>query len=224
MPDDIGITANERESLFLNEYLMIAASVVVVVTSLITLCFSLAHEDTFEAFQQATKLVAAAAMYLAFRSYKWDVAKGLMGGVLFALMYQEGYFALVQLWGEQDFDTYLMVGVQGSLYLAAAGMTFLMTVIITINHFFINYSTHGSPKNVTLSVIAIIFKLATYILLFVTNAMLGFATDVLWMNALRYVTDIALILLLICVETQFDYFNVIKSEFRKSRAEERKSE
>ncbi len=64
------------------------------------------------------------------------VAKGLMGGVLFCLMYQEAHLALAVLWGEQNFDTYLMAGVFGSVYLAAAGMSFLMTVIITVNHFF----------------------------------------------------------------------------------------
>ena len=127
-------------------------------------------------------------MYLAFRFYKWDVAKGLTGGVLFCLMYQEAHLVLARLWSEQDFDTYLVAGVQGSLYLAAAGMAFLMTVIITVNHFFINYASRGNPKNVILNRIAVLFKLAVYLLLLAANSRLGFSAAVLWRNA-RAVSD-----------------------------------
>lgn len=120
-----------------------------------------------------------------------------MGGVLFCLMYQEAHLVLARLWGEQNFDSYLVAGVQGSIYLAAAGMTFLMTVIITVNHFFINYSTHGNPKNVILNRIAIAFKYAVYVLLLAENSRLGFAASILWRNALQYLHDGSVLLLLV---------------------------
>lgn len=142
-----------------------------------------------------------------------------MGGVLFCLMYQEAYVVLVQLWGEQNFDTYLVAGVQGSLYLAAAGMAFLMTVIITINHFFINYASHGNPKNVILNRMAIGFKFIVYILLFVSNSQLGLSSSLLWRNAIQYVTDSVLLLLLVSVESQFDSFNVLRQELLKEKRE-----
>ena len=99
-----------------------------------------------------------------------------------------------------------------------------MTVIITINHFFINYSTHGNPKNVILNRMAIIMKFAVYILLFVSNGMLGFSPDILWRNALQYLSDIALLLLLVCVESQFDSFNALRQELLKQKREGRKAE
>ena len=209
----------KRESIFLNEHFMAAACAVMVVTGLISLYFCIAEKDSFAVFELLTKLVTAAAMYLAFRFFKWDVAKGLMGGVLFCLMYQEAHLVLARLWGEQDFDTYLVAGVQGSLYLAAAGMSFLMTVVITINHFFINYSSHGNPKNVILNRMAIIVKFAVYILLFAANSQLGFPSAVLWKNALQYLTDIALLLLLVSVESQFDSFNALRQELWKLKRE-----
>ena len=172
------------------------------------------HEgtDPFTIFELLVKLVTAVAMYFAFRAYKWDVAKGLMGGVLFCLMYQEAYFVLAKLWTGQDFDTYLVAGVQGSIYLAAAGMAFLMTIIITINHFFINYAHRGNPKNVILNRIAIIFKFATYVLLLAANTRLGFSSGTLWKNALQYLTDIAVLLLVISIESQFDSFKILRQE------------
>ena len=212
----------KRESIFLNEHFMTAACAVVVVTGLISLYFCIAEKDSFAVFELLTKLVTAAAMYLAFRFFKWDVAKGLMGGVLFCLMYQEAHLVLARLWGEQDFDTYLVAGVQGSLYLAAAGMSFLMTVVITINHFFINYSSHGNPKNVILNRMAIGFKFFVYILLFVSNSQLGFSADILWRNALQYLTDSALLLLLVSMESQFDSFNVLRRELLQMKREGRK--
>lgn len=202
----------QRQSLFLSEYFMAAACAAVVITSLISLFLCFREGNSFRFFEISAKLATASAMFLAFKFFKWDVAKGLMGGVLFCLMYQEAHFVLAVLWSEQNFDTYLVAGVQGSIYLAAAGMAFLMTVIITINHFFINYNFRGNPKNVILNRMAILFKFAVYILLFAANSRLGFPRAALWENALQYVTDSALLLLLVSVESQFDSFKVLRQE------------
>ena len=202
----------QRESIFLSERFMAALCAAVVVTGLVSLVLCLRQRDSFLLFEVLTKLVTASAMFLAFKFFKWDVAKGLMGGVLFCLMYQEAHLVLSVLWAEESFDAYLVAGVQGSLYLAAAGMAFLMTVIITINHFFINYATHGNPKNVILNRMAILFKFAVYVLLFVSNSQLGFAAEILWRNAVQYLTDIALLLLLAAMESQFDSFNALRQE------------
>lgn len=214
-------TAKKRESIFLNERFMAFLCILIVATGLVSLYFSVREGANFEIFELVTKLVTAAALYLAFRFFKWDVAKGLIGGVLFCLMYQEAYLVLVRLWGEKDFDAYLVVGVQGSLYLAAAGMAFLMTVIITINHFFINYSSRGNPKNVILNRMALIVKFAVYILLFGANSHLGFPAIALWKNALQYLTDIFILLLVVSVESQFDSFNALRQELRTAQRERR---
>ena len=205
------------DALFLNERFMAATCIIVVATGLVSLYFSVRAGESFGVFEVLTKLVTASAMYLAFKFFKWDVAKGLMGGVLFCLMYQEAHLVLAVLWGEQNFDTYLVAGVQGSLYLAAAGMAFLMTVIITINHFFINYASHGNPKNVILNRMAIIFKFAVYILLFISNSQLGFASALLWRNAVEYITDSVLLLLLVSMESQFDSFNLIRQDLLRQK-------
>lgn len=218
-----GNTTKKNETIFLSKRFMAFTCIVVLVTGLVSLYFSIREKETFEVFELLTKLVTAVAMYQAFRFFKWDVAKGLMGGVLFCLMHQEAYLVLARLWSEQDFDKYLVVGVQGSLYLAAAGMAFLMTVIITINHFFINYSSHGNPKNMILNRMALLVKFAVYLLLFAANSQLGFPAAVLWKNAMWYVTDIALLLLLVSVESQFDSFNALRQELRKDKRERGKS-
>ena len=212
-----------RESIFLNEHLMTATCLFTVITSVISLFFIPSQGDSFTKFEILVKLLTTIAMLFAFKYYNWDVAKGLMGGVLFCLMYQEAYLVLGRLWGEQDFDTYLVVGVQGSLYLAAAGMSFLMTIIITINHFIINYASHGNPENVIFNRMAIIFKLAVYVLLLVTNSKLGFSSEMLWKNALQYLTDIAILLLIVSIESQLDSFKVLRRELLKFKRERRKN-
>ena len=219
MPDRHDAKEKKRESVFLNEHFMAANCAIVVITSLVSLFFCVREGDSFTVFEVVTKLLTATAMFLAFKYFKWEVAKGLMGGVLFCLMYQEAYLVFVRLWGEQNFDTYLVAGIQGSLYLAAAGMSFLMTVIITINHFIINYSIRGNPKNVILGQIAIIFKYIVYILLLASNSLLGFGSAILWRNALQYLTDSALLLLLIAVESQFDSFRVLRQELLEQKRE-----
>ena len=211
----------KKESVFLSERTMAAACIFVVAAGLAQMVLCALERDTFTVFECLIKLISAVSMYLAFRYYKWDVAKGLTGGVLFCLMYQEAYLVLDRLWGAGDFDVYLTVGVQGSIYLAACGMSFLMTVIITINHFFINYAPHGNPKDVILNRIALAFKFAVYLLLFAANGQMGFPRAVLWKNAAQYLTDIALLLLLVAIESQFDSFKALRQELLQLKRERR---
>ena len=217
MADNHAGIGKKKESIFLSEIFMGAVCLLFAVAGLGTLVLCVRQGDSFAAFGLVVKLVTAVAMYRAFRFFKWDVAKGLMGGVLFCIMYHEAYLVLVRLLGEQDMDRYLVAGVAGSLYLAGAGMAFLMTVIITVNHFFINYSTRGSLKNMILNRIALLFKLAVYILLFAANSSLDFQAAELWKNGMQYMTDLLLLLLLVSVESQFDSFNALREELRRDK-------
>ncbi len=210
-----------RESIFLNEKFMMATCLFAAITSLIAFILMLSRNDYFARFEVLVKLMIVTALYLSFRHYNWDVAKGLMGGVLFCLMYREAYLVLGNLWAEEDFDTYLVVGVQGSIYLASAGMSFLMTIIITINHFIINYAKHGNPGNVILNRMAILFKLVVYVILIVTNSVLGFSPILLWENSLLYLSDMAVLLLLVCIESQFDSFKILRQELMQAKWERR---
>ena len=200
-----------------------AACLFAVITSLASFVLIRICGESFALFETLIKLVTTVAMYYAFRNYNWDVAKGLMGGVLFCLMYQEAYLVLGRLWGEEDFDTYLVAGVQGSIYLAAAGMSFLMTIIITINHFFINYAKNGNPDNVIFNRMAIIFKLGVCILILGANSKLGFSPVILWKNAMQYLTDMAIIVLLVCIESQFDSFKILHKELLDQKRKRRKT-
>ena len=210
---------NRLEKVFLSERFMGAVCIFMVVTGLASLVFCIMEQDSFETFALLIKLVTAFTMFLAFRSFKWDAAKGLLGGVLFCLMYQDAHLVLDRLWAEESFDAYLASGVQGSLFLAGAGMNLLMTVIITANHFFINYSTHGNPKNVILNRIALVYKFAVCLLLVVTNSLLGFSSVLRWTHSVQYLMDIALLVLAACLEAQFDSFNTLRQELRKLKQE-----
>lgn len=100
-------------------------------------------------------------------------------------------------------------------------MNLLMTIIITANHIFINYTTHGNPKNVILNRIALVFKLAVCVLLMVTNNLLGFSTVLRWTHSVQYLMDIALLVLVGCLEAQFDSFNALRQELKKLKRERR---
>lgn len=221
MIDQNNTKENKLEKVFLNERFMAAVCIIMAAAGVASLVFCLREQDAFETFALLIKLVTAVTMFLAFRSFKWDAAKGLMGGVLFALMYQDAHLTLARLWSEQNFDAYLASGVQGSLFLAGAGMNLLMTVIITANHFFINYSAQGNPKNVILNRIALVFKLAVCVLLIVTNSLLGFSSALRWAHSVQYLMDIALLMLVACMEAQFDSFNVLRQELKKLKKERR---
>ena len=89
MQDQNTMNGNRLEKVFLSERFMAAACIVMAAAGAASLILCIKEQDAFEIFALAIKLVTAVTMYLAFRSFKWDAAKGLMGGVLFCLMYQD---------------------------------------------------------------------------------------------------------------------------------------
>jgi len=211
---------NNIENAFLSENLMKFASLISVSCGVISIIILGAYHETslLILFEKLVKICTTLILYWAFSKYHWDVMRGMMGGVLFCLLYQESFLVLGNLWGGTvDFDTYLIMGVQGSLYLAAESMSFMMTLIITINHFIISYSNTGNIGNVIFNQIAILFKIILYISLIIINAFIELPTHKLVISAFEYITDFCIIIILICIESQLDNFKQLRKELLQQK-------
>ena len=99
------------EKAFLNEKLMRNVSIVSVIAGIISLCLMIiSHEITpLLLFEKLVKILITILTLWWFTKFHWDAVKGMMGGLLFALLYQESFLVLGRLWGEtSDFDAYLI--------------------------------------------------------------------------------------------------------------------
>ncbi|MDO4483225.1 MAG: hypothetical protein Q4C54_01970 [Clostridia bacterium] len=153
-----------------------------------------------ELFQTAVKALMVLVLCRAFTRCRWDAAWGIMGGVLFCVLYQESFVVLGKLWsGTADFDAYLIMGVEGSLYLASQTMSMMTTAIITVNHFIISYSSGGNRGNVMLGQLTIVFKVILYLMLMAVNVFLDLSAPVQLACGLQYLGDLAIIIGLVCV-------------------------
>lgn len=208
------------EDKFLDERVMRNISIISVLCGIISLVL-LIKSNGFEllpAFEVLVKTVITLFTLWAFSRFHWDMMQGLMGGLLFVLLYQESFLVLGRLWGEtSDFDTYLIMGVQGSLYLSAQSMSFLMTIIIIVNHFIIDYSRIGNYGNVIFNQITIIFKILLYILLIGINIFLNQPLLTQLYSVFEYISDLCIVILVICIETQLDNFKTIKQELLQAK-------
>ena len=203
------------KDIFLNEKLLRNISIVSIIFGVISLIISFVyHELTLiDAFERIVILLFTVLTLWSFSNLHWDVTKGAIGSLLFALLYQESYLVLGRLWGEvADFDYYLIMGVQRSLYLAAQTMSFMITIIFIINHYVIGYSNIGNWRNVVLNQVTIIFKISLYIMLLIINVFLDVPLHRQIVSGLEYIADLNIILMLICTEIQFDNFKTLKHE------------
>lgn len=210
------------EALFLSERLLKIISIISVLCGAISLIFLGISQDAqlLVIFEKIVKIMITILTFAAFTKYHWDAMQGMIGGLLFALLYQEAFLVLGKLWGEtSDFDTFLIMGVQGSLYLAAQSMSFLMTVIIVVNHFVINYSRFGNLANVIFNQISIIFKIVLYIFLMIINVFLKQKMAIQIASGMEYVSDLCIVIMVICIETQLDNFKTLKQELLKAKKE-----
>lgn len=208
------------ENLFLDERLMKYVSILSAVSGLISLVIigNSGELDPLFLFDKTIKIIMTLLTLRAFSRFHWDAMKGMMGGLLFALLYQESFLVLGKLWGETaDFDNFLVMGVQGSLYLSAQSMSFLMTAIIIINHFVINYSLRGNYRNVIFNQISILFKVFLYLLLLAVNMFLNIPLISQIDCGFEYLSDLCIVIMVICIETQLDSFKEIRSELLQSK-------
>ncbi|MDO4187666.1 MAG: hypothetical protein Q4D29_01630 [Lachnospiraceae bacterium] len=208
------------EEKFLDERLMRNVSLISVACGFISLIIlSVTHNlELLPAFEKIVKIVITLFTLRAFSNFHWDFMQGMMGALLFALLYQEGFLVLGKLWGEtSDFDAFLIMGVQGSLYLAAQGMSFLMTIIIIINHFVIDYSRISNLANVIFNQISIIFKILLYGFLMVINGFLSQPLHIQINSGFEYMSDLCIVILIICIESQLDNFKAIRQDLLKNK-------
>lgn len=212
------------EKKFLDEIVMRNIAVISALCGLISLVLLVVSKgvELLPAFEMLVKIVITLFTLWAFSRFHWNMMQGLMGGLLFALFYQESFLVLGKLWGEtSDFDTYLIMGVQGSLYLSAQSMSFLMTFIIIVNHFIINYSRRGNYGNVIFNQITIIFKILLYIFLIGINMFLNQSLFMQLQSVFEYISDLCIIILVICIETQLDNFKNIRQELLQDKKNRR---
>lgn len=212
-----GINLEEK---FLDERVMRNTAIISALCGFVSLVLLIVSDglELLPAFEMLVKIVITLFTLWAFSRFHWDMMQGLMGGLLFALLYQESFLVLGRLWGEtSDFDTYLIMGVQGSLYLSAQSMNFLMTIIIIVNHFIIDYSRIGNYGNVIFNQITIIFKILLYIFLIGINVFLNQPLLTQVKSGFEYVSDLCIVILVICIETQLDNFKAIRQELLKAK-------
>ena len=209
------------EKKFLDEIVMRNIAVISALCGLISLVLLVVSKgvELLPAFEMLVKIVITLFTLWAFSRFHWNMMQGLMGGLLFALFYQESFLVLGKLWGEtSDFDTYLIMGVQGSLYLSAQSMSFLTTFIIIVNHFIINYSRRGNFGNVIFNQITIIFKILLYLFLIGINMFLNQPLFTQLQLVFEYISDLCIVILVICIETQLDNFKIIRQELLKDKS------
>ena len=208
------------EEKFLDERVMRIIAIISALCGLVSLVLLVASDgiEMLPMFEMLVKIVITLFTLWAFSRFHWNMMQGLMGGLLFALFYQESFLVLGKLWGEtSDFDTYLIMGVQGSLYLSAQSMSFLMTFIIIVNHFIIDYSRRGNYGNVIFNQITIIFKILLYIFLIGINMFLNQPLFVQLQSVFEHISDLCIVILVICIETQLDNFKIIRQELLKDK-------
>lgn len=214
------------EEKFLDERVMRNIAIISAICGLISLVLLFVSDGLILllSFEKIVKIVITLFTLWAFSRFHWDMMQGLIGGLLFALLYQESFLVLGRLWGEtSDFDTYLIMGVQGSLYLSAQSMSFLMTIIIIVNHFIINYSRLGNYGNVIFNQITIIFKIFLYVFIIGINMFLSQPLLIQFQSVFEYISDLCIIILVICIETQIDNFRTIKQELLQAKNKEKVS-
>ena len=92
-----------------------------------------------------------------------------------------------------------------------------MTFIIIVNHFIINYSRRGNYGNVIFNQITIIFKILLYIFLIGINMFLSQSLIMQLQSVFEYISDLCIVILVICIETQLDNFKIIRQELLKNK-------
>lgn len=218
---NIGIMKGAHPTdLFINERTMTAVSVTSALCGILSMILMMAFHtlSLMSLFEGSVKLLVTLLALWSFFRYHWDMMKGLLGSLLFSILYEEANVVLGHLWGATaDFDTYLIMGVEGSLFLAAQTMSLMMTIVITANHYIIAYSLNRNERNLVFNKLSILFKITLYISLILINFFLDLPLYTQINEGLKYSADLCMVIILVCIETQLDSFEKVKQDVKQAK-------
>ena len=145
------------------------------------------------------RLLLVGTMVYALKTHKLFLMQAATVGLLFCMLCTQSHYALGELLN-QDSETYIIMGLQGFVFLAVEGMILFIQSFVCASHFVIHAARRQESIRVSLNQVAILFLLALVIVQLIIAPALTFKRDYIFYIWTLHLDELFIFILVACAE------------------------
>lgn len=145
------------------------------------------------------RLLLIGTLFYALKKHKLFLMQAATVGLLFCMLCTQSQYALGKL-ANQDSETYIIMGLQGFVFLAVERMILFIQSFVCVSHFIIHTTRKQEAIRVSLNQVAILFLLALVIVQLMIAPVLTFERDYIFYIWTLHLDELFIFILVACAE------------------------
>ena len=132
-------------------------------------------------------------------SHKLFLIQAATVGLLFCMLCSQSQYALGKL-ANQDSEVYIVMGLQGFVFLAVERMILFIQSFVCVSHFIIHAARRQEAVRVSLNQVSILFLLGLVIIQLIIAPILTFEPNYIWYIWTQHLDELFIFILVACAE------------------------
>lgn len=192
---------NRYKRFFLSECTALIAALVSVLVMPVIYHFgtSSGSLDPAGLFDLLMRLLLILTLFYALRTHKLFLMQAATVGLLFCMLCAQSQYALGKL-ANQDSETYIIMGLQGFVFLAVERMILFIQSFVCVSHFIIHAVRRQEAIRVSLNQVSILFLLTLVMIQLLIAPILTFERDSIYYIWTLHLDELFIFILVACAE------------------------
>ena len=193
--------SNRYKRFFLSEHTALIAALVSILLMPVSYFFGKRSGslDGAGLYDLLMRLLLICTLFYALKRHKLFLIQAATVGLLFCMLCTQSQFALGKL-ANQDSEVYIIMGLQGFVFLAVERMLLFIQSFICVSHFIIHAARRQEAVRVSLNQVSILFLLALVIIQLIIAPILTFEPNYIYYIWTLHLDELFIFILVACAE------------------------
>lgn len=145
------------------------------------------------------RLLLVGTLFYSLKKHKLFLMQAATVGLLFCMLCAQSQYALGKL-ANQDSETYIVMGLEGFVFLAVERMILFIQSFICTSHFIIHAARKQEAIRVSLNQVSILFFLALVVIQLIIAPLLDFERNYIYYIWTLHLDELFMFILIACAE------------------------
>ena len=193
--------SNRYKRFFLSEHTALIAALVSILLMPVIYFFGKRSGslDGAGLYDLLMRLLLICTLFYALKRHKLFLIQAATVGLLFCMLCTQSQYALGKL-ANQDSEVYIIMGLQGFVFLAVERMLLYIQSFICVSHFIIHAARRQEAVRVSLNQVSILFLLALVIVQLIIAPILTFEPNYIYYIWTLHLDELFIFILVACAE------------------------
>lgn len=193
--------SNRYKRFFLSEHTALIAALVSILLMPVIYFFGKRSGslDGAGLYDLLMRLLLICTLFYALKRHKLFLIQAATVGLLFCMLCTQSQYALGKL-ANQDSEVYIIMGLQGFVFLAVERMILFIQSFVCVSHFIIHAARRQEAVRVSLNQVSILFLLALVIIQLIIAPILTFEPNYIYYIWTLHLDELFIFILVACAE------------------------